>query len=491
MVPSAETHGALPGEKPRRVVRGHGWEVELLPSADLGNSSFLLVETERRLAAVIDPTRDVQRYLALLAERDLKLTWVLDTHLHNDFVSGGRELAQTAGARLGLSADAGADAIDRPLRDGERLDVGSLTVRAVSSPGHTPEHMSYIVSEGAGSPSVLFSGGSLMAGTAARADLLGPRFTYALAREEYRTLHERYDPLNGEVTVLPTHAGGSFCGTGAGLTAVTQLGTERRSNPLLRARTLESFLQAYLKDAPFPAYYSGLRSVNQHGTVPVLSLPPLEALSPRQFDNLVSEGGVTALDLRPPGAFRSGHIRGSLSLDPHGTFSAWVGWLRGPQESFVLIDDDPEVRRRVHIGLLRIGFDRVRGFLEGGVAGYEAAGGSLAHLRSGTMAQVRRAMAAGTPFTLLDVRHAYERAGSSLPGSVNIPLPALSAESTSRLPRDLPVYVHCQSGYRAGIAASLLEGFGFPDVVHVTDGPPAWEALSHARGGPARVRRRR
>lgn len=471
----------LPGELPRRVARGITWEVELLPSGDLGNSSFILVEKEKKAAVVIDPTRDVARYLARIAERGLKLAWVLDTHLHNDFVSGGRELSRAGGGRLALSAEAGAEGIDRPLRDGEELDFGSVSVRALASPGHTPEHMSYAVCEGTGEPRVLFSGGSLMAGTAARADLLGPRFTYTLAREEFTTLHERFASLAGNVAVLPTHAGGSFCGSGAVTTPITRMGVERRSNPLVRARDMGSFLQAYLHDTPFPAYYAKLRRLNQAGAPPVgLPVPELAPLSPADLDVAMGQAGVTAIDTRKPTSYAHGHVPGSLNIDPQGTFSAWVGWLRDSNESFILIDEDPAVRRVMQIGLLRIGFDGLRGFLQGGVAAYEASGRRLTKTRRGTMADVRAVMVRGDPFTLLDVRHTYEAAKGALPGAVNIPLPNLNATTTAMLPHELPVYVHCQSGYRAGIAASVLEGFGFRQVVHVTEGPSSWRSSSRS-----------
>ncbi len=467
----------LPGEAPTRAWRDHDLHVDILPACDLGNSSFLVSDRSQHAAVVIDPTRDVARYLEALKRSNLSLTWVLDTHLHADFVSGGRELAELAGARFGLSEQIGATFPHVALSEQDTMQLGESHLSMIRSPGHTPEHVSFLLHDPGGRPRVLFSGGSLMAGTAARPDLLGPRFTNTLVREEFTTLRERYRSLAGSVTVLPTHAGGSFCGVGARAVATTSLARERQTNPLFRSRDLAAFFASFLSDQPYPSYYGRSRATNLAGGRPlgptIPELPPLDAA---EVERLRTGPSVTILDIRPGPKFERAHVPGSLSISSDGPLSAWVGWLRPENETFVIVDDDPVGRRAVQLGLLRIGYDGVRGYLSGGLPAYVAAGFSTASTRRLSMAVVRKVMEKGTPFTLLDVRNPDEAARAHVPGAINIPLPRLERDANAALSRELPLFVHCQSGYRAGIAASLLERMGFDDVRHVTDGPEAWSA---------------
>lgn len=476
----------LPGEKPVRAWRDRDLFVDILPACDLGNSSFLVGDSGRRAAVVIDPTRDVPRYLAALDRSDLALRWVLDTHLHADFVSGGKELADLGGGQFGLSDQVAATFPHNALGEQDMIEVGAARLTLIRTPGHTPEHVSYLLHDVRGRPRVLFSGGSLMAGTAARPDLLGPHFTNALVREEFTTLHDRYRGLAGSVAVLPTHAGGSFCGVGARASPLTSLAKERRTNPLLRSRDLGSFFAAYLSDQPYPSYYGRSRAINLAGGRPLgAAIPELPGLGASEVEGFRREPGVTILDIRSPERFEKAHIPGSLSIPSDGPLSAWVGWLRPEEESFVVVDGDPVARRAAQVGLLRIGYDRLRGYLEGGIPAYETAGFHTASTPRVSMAGVKTVMERGTPFTVLDVRNPDEAVKIHVPGAVNIPLPHLERDANAALTRDLPVFVHCESGYRAGIAASLLERMGFGDVWHVTDGPERWSG-STARTGHRR-----
>jgi hydroxyacylglutathione hydrolase len=482
----------LPGEAPVRGWRDGDLYVDILPSCDLGNSSFLLVDRSRRAAVVIDPTRDVSRYLDAVEDAGLTVQWVLDTHLHADFVSGSKELAELGGARFGLSDQIEAPFPHDALGEHANIPFGSTHLTLIRSPGHTPEHVSFLLHDVRGRARVLFSGGSLMAGTAARPDLLGPRFTNALVREEFTTLHDRFRPLAGSVTVLPTHAGGSFCGVGARAAIRTSLARERRTNPLLRARKMASFFGAYLSDQPFPKYYDSSRTTNRTGGRPLgRNVPELPGLEAVEVERLRFAHGLTILDIRSPAEFERAHIPGSISISEEGPLTAWVGWLRPENENFVLVDDDPGIRRAVQIGLLRIGYDGLRGYLAGGIAAYAAAGFRTASTPRISMAGVRKIMERGQPLTLLDVRNRDEVARIHVPGAINIPLPRLEQEATSSLTSGLPTFVHCESGYRAGIAASLLERLGFKDVRHVIDGPGAWKSkLTSAAHAGARQKSR-
>lgn len=489
-----ETHRvrpALPGEAPRRLWAADSLFVDVLPSHDLGNSSFVVGDRKRKVAAVIDPTRDVGRYLDRLDTSRLALRWVLDTHLHADFLSGGSELARLAGATLALSGEADTRIAHRPLSDGDEIELGSGSLTVVKSPGHTPEHLSYLLRDAEGRDQVLFSGGSLMAGSAGRPDLLGASRTHRQVRDQFETLHHRFSSLPSAVAVLPTHTGGSFCGVGTRPTARTTLGAERKTNPLLLARDLRGFSEAYLSATPYPRYYGVDRRINETESRPLgREIPDLPGLNPADFEQLRRQPGTTVLDIRRPRAFATGHVPGSLSVPFEGALTAWVGWLCPPDERFVLVDDGPVSRRAAQLDLLRIGYDGLEGYLRGGIAGYAEAGHLLASTARTSMRSLRQAVERGDRLTLLDVRHRPEAAGEHIPGSVNIPLPELAETAPERLDRDHPVYVHCQSGFRAGIAASILERLGFPDVRQVGEGPAAWRvgrsiALTPRRRGRA------
>lgn len=465
----------LPHEFPRRVWRSDDLYVDVLPAADLGNSSFVVGDRNSREAIVIDATRDVSRYLDVLERSKVSLRWALDTHLHADFISGGKQLADLAGGRFGISADIDASFGHERLAERQRIELGSGHLTVLKSPGHTPEHISFLLHDSSGAARVLFSGGSLMAGTAARPDLLGPRYTNSLVRAEYVTLHETYAPLAGTVGVLPTHAGGSFCGVGTRSDQMTSLGRERRTNPLLQAHGPVEFFTRYLSGLPYPTYYGEPRAANVEGGRPIgPGIPDLPPIAPEELERMRRQAEVTVLDVRPSAQFETGHIPGSLSIPADGPVSAWVGWLRPSSVSLVLVDSGPETRRVVQVALLRIGFDGLRGYLAGGVEAYRTAGFAPMATHRVTMANLRRTMETGAALTVLDVRNPAEAAGAHVPGSVNIPLPWLERDASGILDRSAPVFVHCQSGYRAGIAASILERLGFAPVLRVTDGPERW-----------------
>ncbi len=477
MTGSSGQSGFLPGEKPVPVQRDGPRTIYRLPSTDLGNSSFLLADADRGEAVVVDPTRDVGRYVRLAEANSLRIHWVLDTHIHNDFLSGGRELATVSGASFGIGKGSGLSYPHHEFSPHETISWGGGRIVVLPSPGHTPEHVSYLLEDRRGAPWALFSGGSLMVGFASRPDLLGPEMTYPLVREEFRTLHERYRHLPGRLPVYPTHGGGSFCGTAGGDSYATTLSTERRENPLLRARSPSEFLQEYLHPAPFPAYYRRMKAWNQAGRPDLgLDLPMLRGLSPKEVEALGRKEDVTLIDVRSLRDFDRGHIPGSVSLPASGAFSAWAGWLRDPEQGFVIVDASERDRIRTQVGLLRIGYDRILGYLEGGIPAFQEAGGELRRIPAVGMARVRRALEAGEPCLVLDVRNPSEAVAQHVPGSLNIPLPELERRAREELDPRWDIYVHCEVGYRSGVATSLLERLGFSHLYHVQEGPGEWDA---------------
>lgn len=452
-----------------------GTQIEAFVAEELGNSAYLIVARETGEAALIDPLRDIEQYLARAEALGARITLALETHIHNDFVSGAREVVHETGAQLVTSAGAELDYPHRALADGEELTLGSWRLRAVASPGHTPEHVSYLLTDGQGQPHTLFSGGSLMVGSIARPDLLGPQHTAALARAAYETAHQRLMILPDEVYVYPTHGAGSFCGAGGASSdgRTTTIGHERHFNPLLRAATYQQFLTRYLQLSAYPAYYARMRPLNRHGA-PLLgrSLPPLRPLSAEQVADATRAGAVI-VDVRRFEQYDAAHIANSLSVPIDGPVSAWIGWIVASETPLVLLgathDDEREVQRE----LLRIGYDNIAGTLEGGLDAWRAAGYSL---RSGapiTTAEVAAALEAGQEMTIVDSRDLDEWAAGHIPGAVWAPVAEI-AEKARLLPSDAPTAVHCAHGYRSSIAASLLERAGFGQVLHVTDGFDEW-----------------
>lgn len=433
---------------------------------ELGNASYVLTELGSGRTVLVDPARDVETYRAFLGPgRSAQLT-ALDTHIHNDFVSGARELSALHEGEAGESAYAEIAYPHRSLKAGERLPLGDWTLEVLATPGHTPEHVSYLLRSPQGTERALFSGGALMVGGAARTDLLGPEQARPLARGLYRSLGEKVSKLAASTWVLPTHQGGSFCGAVRGDRHTSTMREERATNPLLKARDFDAFLRVILAQGPYPAYFRRMRKLNssvpEHasGEAPVPRSLPLE-----RFDRLRAEGAAV-IDLREPSQFDARHIPGSLSVPVDGPFSSWVGWLLPPERPLLFVATTEEEAKEGARQLFRIGYDQVVGMLGGGLRVWEEDGRAVAKLPWLDGPGLERALASAPAGVVLDVREAHEWFEGHVPGSVNIPVAALTSR-VGELSREVPLWVHCSRGYRSSIASSLLEAAGFQHVVHI------------------------
>lgn len=332
-------------------------EIRSFLAAELGNSSYLMLLLEAGLAIAIDPMRHIEQYVEALDGEGLRLAWAFETHVHNDFVSGARELQAELGASVGASAGAELRHPYEPLLDGQEIGLGPYRLRVMATPGHTPEHVSYLLLDQGGQPLALFSGGSLMVGTAARPDLLGAANSWRMARMLHQSLHQRVLALPDTVRVLPTHGGGSFCAAGAGGERETTIGLERAHNSLVRAQSEREFIALALDQGPYPAYFGRMRGLNQVGA-PLLGrrLPEPRRLALDEFDGWRAQGAAI-LDLRSPQAFAEGHVPGSHAIGIDGSHSAWVGWLIPADRPLVLIADDAA---QEHESIRQLGSDRLR-----------------------------------------------------------------------------------------------------------------------------------
>jgi hydroxyacylglutathione hydrolase len=435
----------------------------------LGNSAYV-VELGDGRALVIDSARDPTPYLELARWRRLRIAYVAETHLHADFLTGSRELAAAAGAQILAPRASRLGFTHRGLVDGEEVDLGGLTLRVLATPGHAPEHISYLMLDGR-RPLALFSGGALLVGTVARTDLAGPELTEPLARAAYRSLHQRLLPLPDDLAVYPTHGAGSFCAAPAGGERTTTIGAEHRHNRLLAAPDVDAFVAQLLAGfGSYPPYFLRLRDRNRIG--PELlgrDWKVLPLLSTGQVQQHRADGGMV-IDARPIAAFAAGHIPGALSIVLRPAFASWLGWLVDDTRPLVFVLDDDQDRGELVRQCRTIGCDHLVGELAGGMAAWRAA-----NLPQAQLPMVEAEQLNDQPGVVLDVRQASEVADGHLPGAVTVELGALAGD---RQPRELPegpVTVMCAHGERAMTAASLLERAGHKELRVVHGGPRDWQ----------------
>ena len=435
---------------------------EIVPVVDrgLGNSSYL-VDLGDGGALIVDPQRDPRPYLRELGERGLKPRAVVETHLHADFVSGGQELV-AAGAELWAPAGSELAYPHRKLHEGEELDLGGLRMQVMATPGHTPEHLAYLLLEDT-MPVSLFSGGTLVVGGAARTDLISPDMTEQLARAAYRSITERLFTLPDELKVLATHGGGSFCSVGPGDGHISTIVREKTSNPLFAFGADEDTFVARMLSGygSYPPYFRELRRLNQ-GVIETFGerLPPLPSLSVPELEQSV-EGGAVVVDVRDMRSFASGHIPGAISIPWRPAFATWLGWLLERPTPIIFISDDKAERDDLMWAALTIGFDNLIGELPGGMGAWEDAGRQTVDIPViGSAVDGRH---------IVDVRQASEFHTGHAPDAAHIELGSL-AGSVDGVP-DGPLLLHCGHGERAMTAASLLTRAGHDDVVVLAGGP--------------------
>ena len=359
----------------------------------LGNSSYL-VELGASKAALIDPDRSIDRYLNAAQSRGWGIISIFETHLHADFISGGLEAAGATGAGLYLPAGAEARFPHDPLTGGQRVSMQGVEVEAVASPGHTPEHFNYLFRWERG-PAILFSGGSIIVGGAARTDLIAPEMTEPLTRAQYRTLKSAFSSLGDDTMLYPTHGGGSFCSMGSGSQRVSTLGEERAHNPLLSMGDEEEFLRWFPTTFPaVPAYFSRMRPVNQAGPRPRREIVAPPGLSPEEFDALREKALV--IDVRPVEEYMEAHIPGSLSNAYRDVYAIWLGWLVEPEIPLLFVLGEAPLGGVIEQSLL-VGHERFAGWLEGGMESWAARGLLVQGAKLMGASQARKALLEGWP----------------------------------------------------------------------------------------------
>lgn len=438
---------------------GSGFELFVIDTPSLGDRSYLATDGE--VGLVIDPQRDVERVLALAEDRGLRLTHVAETHIHNDYVSGGLALARATGATYVVAAADPVAFERRGVEPGDRFHAGRMEVRVLAAPGHTPTHLAYSVALDE-RPVALFTGGSMLYGAVGRTDLIDPAQTEALTRQQYRTVRRLAEGHPDPTPVYPTHGFGSFCSaTPVARVALSDVGTERRRNPALTVDDEERFVKETLEGlTPYPRYYARMGYLNLAGAFPP-DLSPLPPLGASEVLRRV-RAGEWVVDLRPRERYAAAHLRGTVNVEVRSPdFAPYLGWIAPGGVRLTLIGETPDEIARAQPELARIGIDRPAGAFI-----WDPRELPAEEVASYEVADFARLKGRGGEVTVLDVRHPHEWEAGHIEGAVHVPFEELPARVA-----DVPtgeVWVHCRTGMRASVAASLLDD-GKRRVVLVDD----------------------
>ncbi|HEU4889600.1 MAG TPA: rhodanese-like domain-containing protein [Thermoanaerobaculia bacterium] len=448
----------------------------------LAHASYLIGSEGE--AAVVDPQRDVQQYIDEAAARGLAIRYVIETHLHADFVSGHRELAARTGAEIVFGHRAGAEFPHRAVQDGEELRIGKVVLRALETPGHTPEGISWLVTDSAVSdrPSKVLTGDTLFIGDVGRPDLAGSK-GYSpgqMAAMLYDSIHGKLLTLDDAVEVFPAHGAGSACGRNISKETSSTIGQQRLTNYALRPMTKDEFIEMMTSDLPAaPRYFSMDAEINRRGAG-MLSEIAAAPLTPDEANQLVQQGAMV-LDVRESAAFANGHVPGSLNIGLKGNYASWSGNLIQPSDRLILVAGGKGEIDEAVMRLARVGLENVAGYLEGGIAAWKAAGLRVATLPQLSVDELHAQLQADDgKLQVVDVRAEREYVGGHLPGAKNVPLPELESRLARELDPSRPTAVVCAGGYRSSAAASLLQRHGFAQLYDIIGGTSAWVGAGYA-----------
>ncbi len=438
----------------------------------LAHASYMLGSDG--IAAVVDPQRDVGIYLDEAAKNALTIRYVIETHLHADFVSGHGELAAVTGAQVYLGARAGAKFPHVPVRDGDELAFGQCRLRFLETPGHTLESISILVTdlEKSGEPFAVLTGDTLFIGDVGRPDLSGDLTPQQLAGMLFDSLHTKLLKLPDHVAVYPAHGAGSLCGKQMSTERSSTIGKQKATNYALRPTDRDEFIRLLTSELPErPGYFAQDVEINRSGAAPLAALPPLPPLRPAEVADRQKAGAIV-LDTRPAIEFGPAHIPGSINVGLTGQFASWAAIVLGLDKQIVIVAEDPEQAAESRMRLARVGIEGVQGFLDGGIVAWILAGLPVAQAPQISVEELHEL----TPRPqILDVRRPAEWQSGHIAGAIHIPLDKLESRLAT-LDRTKPIAVHCKSGYRSSIASSLLGRAGFEQVMNVTGGFDAWLA---------------
>src|SRR5712691_11793994 len=442
--------------------------------------SYLVGDDDEGVAAVFDPRADCDVYIEAARHAGVIITHIFETHIHADLVSGSRELcARLETAKIYASGEGGAEYGFNPekIKDGDRFEFGGVIVTARHTPGHTPEHMSYLLSEAdhPEEPWAVLTGDSLFVSSAGRPDLLGEKFTRQLAEQQFHTLHDFYLNLPDHVMIYPNHGAGSPCGADIGARLSSTIGYEKKFNKFLQFDDVKAFTDYAIKTAPpVPKYYLVMKQVNARGPEILGNLPRVPGLPPKAFKEAVEKKAGALVDTRTMLAFGGGHIAGALNIGGSPILSIWAGWMLDPEKPILLVlENDGDLEKILRL-FVRTGYTKFAGYLLDGMKSWDPAGFPIE--RVGQMS-VHELNEKKSSLQIGDVRGNGEWKKGHVPGARHIFVPELR-KRMSELDRSKSTVVYCGSGYRSSIAASILKPAGFKEIWNV---PGSWEAWKKAK----------
>jgi hydroxyacylglutathione hydrolase len=442
----------------------------------LAHASYMLASESE--AVVVDPQRDVDIYLKAAEEQGVRIRHIFETHLHADFVSGHRELAERTGATIYIGPHGGARFARVEVSDGFEVNVGKVRIQVLETPGHTPESICLVVTdqEKSAKPWAVLTGDTLFIGDVGRPDLSESHTPAELAGMLYDSLHNKLLKLPDDVLVYPAHGAGSLCGRNMRAERSSTIATERLTNYALQIRSRQEFIRELTSKVPVrPEYFLQDAEINREGAAALSQLPDLTPISPLELKSML-DAGVTALDVRPGDVFASGHVPNSINIALSGQFASWAGSAMGLSARPVLIADSAEQLQEARLRLARVGIEDARGYLQGGFPTWKEAGLPVADLLQISVETLRDWLRAGEA-QLLDVRREGEWKAGHIKGALWSPLDTLGKSLPKADPNTL-IAVHCKSGYRSAIACSVLQRAGFRNVANVIGGFDAWQAAN-------------
>jgi glyoxylase-like metal-dependent hydrolase (beta-lactamase superfamily II)/rhodanese-related sulfurtransferase len=435
----------------------------------IAHSSYILAGQKN--CAVIDPERDINIYIEEARSLGVKITHILQTHLHADFISGHLDLAKATGAKIYLAKSAKCKFDHIPLSEGDKLEIDNLTISVLETPGHTPEHLSYVVTDNlrGQDPIGVFVGDTLFVGDVGRPDLF-PDIAIELAGKLYHSLHDKLLKLPDFCEVYPAHGAGSLCGRSMGQKYLTTIGYERKYNPVLQINNKETFIKSLTEDMPpAPDHFSRCSEINCKGPKLIEELPRLKELSVDEFKQIAENKENIIIDARTYFAYGSQHIQGSYHIDLNGNFPTFVGWIIPTDKDIYLIADDHSKAEECKLWANRVGIDRIKGYLLGGVAAWISAGFDTKKIDQISAREFSELSKTNQKVVLVDVRAPSEYQESHIEGAINIPVADLRTRYNELDKEKLTVLI-CSSGNRSSLGTSILESKGFTNLRNITGG---------------------
>ncbi len=446
----------------------------------IAHSSYILAGNET--CVVIDPQRDVDCYINEARAMGVDITHILQTHLHADFISGHMDLAKRTGAKICMPRSAKCTFEHVPLSEGDSVKIENMLLRVIETPGHTPEHICYVVSDTSRSdtPIGVFVGDTLFVGDVGRPDLF-PEMANDLAGKLYDSLHEKLLKLPDYCEVYPAHGAGSLCGRAMGAKRRTTIGYERKFNPALQIKDKSEFIRSLTENMPpAPDHFSRCSNINRKGPVLVSDLPLLEELGAQDFRERIKDPKIQVLDTRTYHAYGSQHIPGSWHLDLNGNFPTFAGWVLPTDKDLLLVAEDYHKAMDATMWARRAGVDRIVGYLDGGMSTWAVGGFDASHIKQISTTELHDIVTGKESFVLLDVRAPAEFEDNHIKGSVNIQVADLRTRF-GELNREKLTVLICSSGNRSSLAASMLEQKGFTKLFNVAGGMTGYSAAGFTK----------